>query len=335
MADEKPYEATPSRLQAARNKGDVTRSAEVSSVLSFACAILGCVAAVPILGQAFCAAIPSAAHGVTNVAALYALGTAMCVPALCAVCGAFVASIAQARGLPATPVSVNLGRLSPAANLARIWSRQAAIAAVRGTIAFAVAVAALVPALGTVYSGLLRNTAISGIAAATWNAALRSAEVACAVGAVFAACDYGVQSVIRRARLRMSFEEMRRDHKEHEGDPNARGRRSALHRSIVRGSLQQVANASFVVTNPTHIAVALRYAPPATPVPLVLIAAMDELAIRVREQAAVHHIPVIENVQLARALFGSASAGEVIPPELYIGVAQVIASLARAEKPAW
>jgi flagellar biosynthetic protein FlhB len=331
VAEDKPYDATPSRLQAARKKGDVTRSQEVGNVLSFAAAILGCTVIVPFLAAAFQTTIRSAAHDVTNVSGLSWIAIAMCIPGACAACGAYVACIIQAGGLAVAPVQVNFGRLAPGANLARIWSRQAAIAAARGIVAFTVAAAAAVPVLSGAYSALMRNTGVTGVASAAWAGALRSAFLACTVGGIFAACDYGVQFVSRRARLRMSFEEMRRDHKEHEGDPRARGRRTALHRSIVRGSLQQLPNASFVVTNPTHIAVALRYAPPDISVPVVLVAAADELAVRVREQAAAHRIPVIENVPLARALFASASVGHVIPPEMYIGVAQVIASLSSIE----
>lgn len=168
------------------------------------------------------------------------------------------------------------------------------------------------------------------MAQAAWRGALRTAFAACVVGAVFAALDFGVQYARWRNRLRMSFEELKRDRKEHDGDPLARGRRRALHRRIARGSLQRVKDAAFVVTNPTHIAVPLEYRPPEIAVPRVLLCAADEAAARVRELAAAYGIPVVENVPLARLLYAGGEPGAYIPPDAYIAVAEIVAALGMA-----
>ena len=94
--------------------------------------------------------------------------------------------------------------------------------------------------------------------------------------------------------------------------------------------LRRVADAAFVVTNPTHLAIALAYAPPEEPVPRVLVCAADDLAARVRELARASDVPLVENVALARALFAQARAGETIPHGLYVAVAEVVAALSRA-----
>jgi flagellar biosynthesis protein FlhB len=132
-------------------------------------------------------------------------------------------------------------------------------------------------------------------------------------------------------KLRMSFDERRREAKEQEGDPVTRGRRRSLHRALLRGSLARVSDAAFVVANPTHVAVALEYRPPDVPVPCVLVRAADAAAVRVRELAAERGIPVVENVALARALYRDARAGEAIPHAHYVAVAEVVAALARAK----
>ncbi len=130
----------------------------------------------------------------------------------------------------------------------------------------------------------------------------------------------------------MTFEERKRESKEEEGDALARGRRRALHRALARGSISRVREAAFVVTNPTHLAVALAYRPPEIAVPLVVVRAAGEGAARVRAIAASCEIPVVENAPLARALFRDARGGEPIPPALYVAVAEVVIALARCGK---
>ena len=127
----------------------------------------------------------------------------------------------------------------------------------------------------------------------------------------------------------MSFEERKRELKEEEGDASARGRRRALHRELLRGGMQRVRKASFVVVNPTHIAIAMAYRPPSVTVPEVIVAAADATALRVRSIARRENIPIVENVQLARALYRDARAGCAIPHALYVAVADVVAALMR------
>jgi type III secretion protein U len=186
-----------------------------------------------------------------------------------------------------------------------------------------------VPAFSGIYAAALHAGDLGGAASAAWSGALRTAAVACAAGGVFAIADYGVQLTRWRKRLRMSSEELKRDQKENDGDPQARGRRRALHRQIARGSLRRVKDAAFIVTNPTHIAIALEYRPPDVPVPRVLVRAADEAAARVRELAAEHGIPAIENVPLARRLYAGSQPGDFIPQETYIAVAAIVAALRR------
>jgi flagellar biosynthetic protein FlhB len=84
-----------------------------------------------------------------------------------------------------------------------------------------------------------------------------------------------------------------------------------------------------VVVNPTHVAVALEYSPPDVLVPIVLVRASDEGALRVREEAKTHGIPIVENIPLARALFAAANVGDAIPHEHYVAVAEIVAALTR------
>ena len=92
-----------------------------------------------------------------------------------------------------------------------------------------------------------------------WSASERVAAIACATGSLFAAAEFASARSAWLKKLRMTFEERKREAKDQEGDPHARGRRRALHRSLLRGAIARVREAAFVVTNPTHLAIALEY----------------------------------------------------------------------------
>lgn len=329
MAEEKPFEASQSRVERAKREGDLARSHELGNVAAFAAALI---ATPPIVGALSAGAqrlLASAADGRIDTAAFGTIGTVMLVPIGIAATAAVGANVLQSGGLRMSPLSMKLERLAPAENLKRMFSREAVVTAVRATVAFLCAGAAIVPAFVAIYGAALHAGSLSGMATAAWNGAMHTAEVACAVGGLFAAADYALQLGRWRKRLRMSFEEMKRDNKESDGDPHARSRRRSLHRQMSRGSLRRVKDAAFVLTNPTHVAVALEYRPPEVPVPRVLVRAADDAAARVRELAAAYRIPLIENVALARQLYATAQPGEFIPQETYLAVAEVVAALSK------
>lgn len=297
---------------------------------AFGAALIAAACVVPALGQAAQRLLVTAAAGRADTATLSNAAVLMLVPMIAAAAAAVCASVVQSGGFHPSSVSIKLERLAPSENLKHMFSREALITAARATTAFVCAGAAIVPAFGAIYGAALHAGGLGALASAAWSGAMRTAAVACAVGGVFAGADYGVQLVRWRKRLRMSFEELKRDQKENDGDPLARGRRRALHRQISRGSLRRVKDAAFVLTNPTHIAIALEYRPPQVPVPRVLVRAADEAAARVRELAGAYGVPLIENVPLARRLYAQAQPGDFIPQETYLAVAEVVAALAKA-----
>ncbi len=327
MAEEKPFEPTQSRMERAKREGDVARSQELGNAGAFAAALAVTALVIAPLAHAASSALVSAAHAQWNTGALARAFVCMMLPMLAAAAAALGANVVQSGGLRFAPVSMKPERLAPGENLKRMFSRESVITAARATIAFACAAGAIVPAFAGIYTAALHSGGLGGVASAAWNGALHAAAIACAVGAVFAGADYGVQIVRWRKRLRMSHEEIKRDQKENDGDPLARSRRRALHRQIARGSLRRVKDAAFVITNPTHIAMALEYRPPDVPVPRVLVRAADDAAARVRELARAYGVPLVENVALARRLYGLCAPGDFIPQETYIAVAEIVTAL--------
>lgn len=318
---EKTFEATPARLARARRDGDVAISHELTGVCAFAGALGACIVAVPHVGAAAQALLAAAARGEINASSATAIALWTMAVLVCGCASATLASVAQLGGLTLAPLKCDFARLAPVQNVRRMFSRETLITAVR-------AIAAFICTAGAI--AVLHGPAASSLAGTAWAAALRGAWTACVVGAAFSGVDFALQVARRKKRLRMSMEEFKRDQREQDGDPMARARRKAAHRAIVRGSLQRLRDAAFVVTNPTHLAIALEYAPPKVAVPRILIRAADEAALVVRTRARELGIPVIENVPLARELFAKANPGEYIPHETYVAVAEVVAALARA-----
>jgi flagellar biosynthetic protein FlhB len=154
------------------------------------------------------------------------------------------------------------------------------------------------------------------------NVGLPAAEVLL----VLAIADYAYQRWSFTRSSKMSLQEVKEEHKQQEGDPmvkaQIRGRQRRM--AMMRRQLQSVPEATVVVTNPTHIAVALKYDRTMSS-PKVIAMGADLVAEKIKAVARQHNIPLVENVPLARGLFKSAQVGDEIPMELYQAVAEVLA----------
>jgi flagellar biosynthesis protein FlhB len=330
---QKNFDPTPARKQKAKRDGNVARSSEVVALAAFGCAVGAAFPIVPFLAKSASGMLgelarqPDAGDLPGRIGMLVGLAL---VPGASAAAGAVAAGMLQGGGIRLNAPKWQLARLNPIAGLKRMFGGEGAVGAARALLAFAAVSAALVPICGDVFARATTLSDPSVFGALALDAMRRACWTAIGAGACFAVADY---ALVRRRWLRelkMTFEELRRDQKENDGDPGARARRKTLHRSLVRGSVARTKEASFVVVNPTHIAIALRYAPPEVPVPEILVRAADEGAQNVRAVAREHGIPIVENVALARALFAQGEAGRAIPGDTFVAVARVIAELLQA-----
>ena len=147
---------------------------------------------------------------------------------------------------------------------------------------------------------------------------------------VVAAIDVPMQKFLHKSRLKMSHQEFKQEHKESDGNPHVKGRLRQRQRELSQsGSVAAVPKADFVVMNPTHFAVAIRYDEKTMNAPQVISKGADLLAIRIRDLARSHSIPVLQSPILARALYANAEIGQDIPSTLYTAVAQVLAYVYR------
>lgn len=153
--------------------------------------------------------------------------------------------------------------------------------------------------------------------------ALMSAATVVAV--VLAGIDVPFQHWMFARRMRMSLEEMRKEMRESEGDPQIRAKRRRLGRERSRRRMMHdVPKATVVITNPTHFAVALRYRRGEDAAPVLVAKGADLVAARIRQIAREHAVAVVENPPLARALHASVDIGAVIPQEHFEAVAKII-----------
>lgn len=141
-----------------------------------------------------------------------------------------------------------------------------------------------------------------------------------------AAADYALQRWRTTESLKMTKQQVKDESKAQEGDPGIKGRRRSVARERLRRQMfAAVTKADVVIVNPTHIAIALKYDTDVAPAPYVLALGQRKIAQRIKELAFQHGIPVIENKPLARALIATAQVGSVIPVEMYLAVAEVLA----------
>ena len=153
---------------------------------------------------------------------------------------------------------------------------------------------------------------------------------AISVGIVIVVLDYFYQWWQLRQQMMMTMEEVKEEMKSTEGDPKFKSMRRQRQYDIAMGvALKQVPDADVVVTNPTHFAVALKYKREEADAPIVIARGVDFLAFRIREIANANDVAIVENPALARGLYYKTKEGQMIPPEFYSAVAEVLAAVYR------
>lgn len=246
-----------------------------------------------------------------------------------AVLGSVVIGLAQAGGrFYPEMLEPKPERLDPRSGLSRMFSpkrsaMEGAVALVRLAVVGYVAYRAVSMELPQIV-GLSRvplEVAIPVLAGALGRV------FALATGALMlvALIDYGQSWWTIRKDLMMTMQEKKDESKSSEGDPKAKGKMKARARALAKKrAMNAVKQADVIVTNPTHVAVALRYGPK-DPAPVVIAKGHDEVALRIRAEARKHGIPILENRRLARALDAEVQVGRVVPPNHFAAVARVLA----------
>ena len=137
--------------------------------------------------------------------------------------------------------------------------------------------------------------------------------------------DFAYQKIRYQKRLRMTKEEAKKEHKEHDGNPEVKQRIRTIQREMSnKRMMNEIKNSDVVVTNPTHFSVALKYDAKNMVSPKVVAKGVDHIAMKIREVAKENDVPLVENVPLARALYDTVKLDSFIPTTLYAAVAEVL-----------
>ena len=251
------------------------------------------------------------------------------VPALAgAVLGAAAAGLATVGWSPSSAVLLpRFERLDPLAGLRRLVSARSALELARSLAVSAVLLAVVSAGAWNMLPEVLRLPALDGGGRALW--LLRPGALHLWVQWLLVAAGLGALDLLlarwrHRRGLRMSRDEIRREHREQEGDPRHRAHRRAAHRQLLlAGRARGMKAASVAVVNPTHVAVALRWAPEECQAPYLVAKGRGADARALRQEAVALGVPVVRDVALARGLV-QYDLGEEVPEELYRAAAVVL-----------
>lgn len=335
---EKTEPATPKRLRDARKRGDVAKSRDLTGTLGLAFSMVLIIFA---LGQGIdrLADLTIDAMSVQNqpfeVTAQQlsqsAISTFLVLSALVllpiALFGMLVEFLQTGPIFALEKMQPKLENLSPAAGIKKMFSldnlvellKTLAKTAVLGVIAWFVIRGAISELMNLpANEPMLIITAVKSMAIHLFGWTL-------AVFVAIMALDAAYQQHAYAKKMRMSIRDIKKEHKDNEGDPMLKGQRKQLQQEWSQESANNASrSASVMVVNPTHIAIAIRYDKEDTPVPTVTAKGQDEQARAMRDAANDSHVPVLRNQQLARQLLAEVDEGDVVPRELFDVVAEII-----------
>ncbi len=224
-------------------------------------------------------------------------------------------------------IKPDLQKISPIKGMQRLFSIKSVIEFIKGVVKIVVVsivtYVVLIPYLQGVEHFVGLNFAV--LLAELLEIVVRLLIAITIVMFLFAGLDVVYQRFDFYKRMRMTQQELKDEYRQTEGDPTTRARLKQLRMERARQRMMQnVPKADVVITNPTHFAVALQYKSDEMLAPKVIAKGADDVAARIRAVATEHKIEIVENPPLARALFDKVDLDQIIPPELYKAVAEVI-----------
>jgi flagellar biosynthetic protein FlhB len=337
--EDKTQDPTAKRLEEAHKRGDVAKSIEVNTWFMIAGATFimssfsGSIASnltVPLKNL-----LEHAGQMKTDGPSLlllvgrleYMMLAALGIPFVLLIVAAVGSHLIQHRPVwSADPITPKFSKLSPMAGAKRLFGKQAAANFAKGL--FKVILLGVVMAVVMwpehERADVMVRIDPSLMLDLTRSMALKLMGTVVALLAIVATLDYLFQYRSWFERQKMSLQEVKDEYKQSEGDPHIKGRIRALRVARMRKRMMAaVPTASVVITNPTHYAVALKYER-GMPAPICVAKGVDLIAFKIREVAAAHDVPVVENVPLARALHATVEIDDEIPVEHYHAVAEVI-----------
>ncbi|MBW1729656.1 MAG: flagellar biosynthesis protein FlhB [Deltaproteobacteria bacterium] len=342
---DKTEPATPKRREDARKKGQVGKSREIPSVAVMGAGLIFFLLAgkkmtlsLGSMMQTVFRSIPSISSGDLNIVILgmdylrfYML---LLFPVMLVLSVVALLSNVVQTGLiwSVEPLAPKASKINPVEGAKRIFSKRSLVELAKsiakiiivGWAAFSVLKGELDHLIQLTYQG---KAQIMSYLAYT---SIKVVGKSCVVIALLAILDYMYQKWEFEQSLKMTKQEVKDEFKQTEGDPLVKSRIKAIQREMARRRMmEEVKTADVVITNPSHLSVALRYDSMTMNAPKVVAKGADRIAFKIREVAKDHGIPLVENRSLAQNLYKSVDIGEEIPSSLYQAVAEILAYVYR------
>lgn len=343
---EKTESASPRRRREARQEGNLARSTDLTA----ACMLLAAVVLLWAFGSRLWLALgatlramllSSHAPNPTRADDLGAMVgytghvlAATLLPLLLVLASVgLLASIGQV-GLLLTgkPIMPRFSKINPISGVKRLFDARAAMRLVMsvGKLVLIAGVAIIIIIMDLEKIGALPAMALRPGFALMAGMAFDLAIKLAAVLLILAILDFAFQKFQHEKDLRMTKQEVREEMKQMDGDPMMKQRRARVARQLAMQRMSQaVPKADVIITNPTHISIALQYDSETMRAPKVIAKGADLMAMQIRQIAAAHGIPLVERKPLARALYASAEVGDEVPEDHYAAVAEILAYVYR------
>lgn len=351
MSSERTEAATPKRQKEARDRGEVSKSDEVVSIGVLLVAVIGMRMTGPGVWNGMADILREGlmhptGQELTRSSAMQmgkdaaGRGILTLMPMFTMLALAAVALNVGQTGLllSSAKLKPKMSYINPASGAKRIFSKEGGVRFIKSLAKMGV-VSVVVYMTMKSQMAELSNLGDRGVAPATARLASLSFDIAiwaASVLFILALFDYAWQRRQHMQRLRMTKDEVKKEMRESDGDPQIKAAIRRRRMALLNRMMAAVPNADVVVTNPTHYAVALKYDPVTMQAPMVIAKGEALLALRIREIARKSGVPVLEEPPLARALFAAAQVGQYIPANLFHAVAEVLAWVyaLRAKMPA-
>lgn len=338
-AGEKTEAPTPKRRQEARNKGQVAKSQDLPAAIITFAALCALQSFGPSLWQKLLVAMRAglSAEGPVRADELIPTAGAMAesvgwamVPLLLIVFIAALVTLYWQVGLLFTwyPVTPSLKKLNPLQGIKRMFSPHTFVATLlnvgKMTLMVAVVYWSLAGGVGVILHSMNMDHVDLYVMAA--GMLLQLGFRLAAVMLLLGLADYAYQRHRHNKDMKMTKEEVREELKHMEGDPVMKRRRREVQMKLAAQRIQRdVPKADVVITNPTHLSIALRYDPLTMAAPKVVAKGADWLAYRIRQVAAAYRIPIVERKELARMMYDAVDVGQEVPERFYEAIAEVLA----------
>jgi len=344
---DKTEDPTQKRLDDALERGDVAKSQEVNAWFVFAAATLALVVCSGSIASGLTATfrgllagahrVPIDRGGLTDLAGKLGLDllAVLAIPILLLLVAAIGGNVIQHRLVWSTEqLKPKLSKISPMAGAKRLFSKIALVNFVKGIAKILLFAALMVWLLWPERRRLdaLVTTDVAALLPITETLSIKLLGAVVAVLAVIAVLDYLFQYRQWFERQKMSLRELKEEFKHTEGDPAVKGKIRQIRQERMRKRMMAaVPSATVVITNPTHFAVALKYERGMN-APVCVAKGIDTIALKIREVAQKHAIPVVENPPLARAIHATVEIDGEIAPDHYKAVAEVISYVMRLRR---